>query len=170
MNQSRRDWNSGPKMVIIGMDRCLLDCGGESFHRLQPPFSLEAGEFYDANDNLIACGEKVKLALEDIQTTGALLGLMCETPRPDLAHQIFRHLGLESYFDFCAMSRDLRRDQVIRLRKLACLQVDDLLLLDHISVGVAWCEAHGIVGYAMDRPLNQNNWLQALAVYQDNVP
>lgn len=160
-------------MVLINLDRCLIDCGGESIARMIPPFTQEGGEIYDGNDNQILVREGVREMLGQLFKAGITLAVFGETDRPDIARWVMHHLNLESCFTHFGLNHDGRQDQISRVRRKAQMEIDDLLVIDNLhGGGPEWCEASGVVCYAIPGHggLTSQHFEAALDLYRINAP
>lgn len=161
---------SKPKLVVLGLDRCILDCGGPSFTQLCPPFERDANEVYDSNDNPVRVAEKTKIGLQWLFDQDIVLCILCSTARSDIARQLLRDLDLESYFQIVSITTDSPKNQIKDLKKSHGLEFDDILYIDHVSNRPQDMESMGIIAYETNDLLNPKNIHQAMDLYLENLP
>lgn len=170
MNNSESGDLPAPKALIIGLDRCLLDCGGSSFSEMQPPFVMDAGELYDGNDNPIRVSPETHVALQWCVSKEIPLVLLSSCTRPDIARHLIKNLELDSYFFTQCIGAEPPEVLIRSLRKRRDLEFDDLLYIDYIHPGIGWCEPLGMTGFNISAPLTRQSLAQALDLFHINRP
>lgn len=159
-----------PKMVVLGLDRCLVDCGGPSFVDLKPPFERDANEIYDSNDNLIRIAERTRQALQWIFDQEIPLCVLSSTPRPDIARSLIRDLELDSFFPSVSIGTELIETQLKSIKKNNNIEFDDMLYVDHISAQPQDREKMGLIAMGVDTILDLSCLQSAMELYHDNLP
>lgn len=159
-----------PKIVLLGLDFLLFDCGGVPFSKLCPPFSAEENEVFDTNDNPIHVPQVSKDTLQWGLSNEVVFGAFCSTKHPEIARYLVTNLGLDSYFQYKFLNTSTPEELARSVKRDLGVEFDQILYIDNTDMDLEWAEALGIIAFQIPGSLTRTDLINALERFLENCP
>lgn len=117
-------------LLVFDLDFTLWDAGGTWCDHTRPPYRLQNGKIFDADNRHIRLYPEVLPLLWELKERGCPLAVASRTGAPDWARELMELFKIRHYFDFEEIYPADKTRHFRRLAEKSGLAFEDMVFFD----------------------------------------